>query len=142
MEAGHAGGHRGYDSVGAAVISGGQLTSRDAGRVDEVAEKCHFPIWPSQRGITSFRAGAFWRAFRWNADPILIPTATWSGAQQQRGEQRRARRIHGRGHDHVRSQDDGESCVHAMGYINRGYGFVDAIRAAYNDLQGMITPSL
>src|SRR5688500_20391544 len=37
----------------------------------------------------------------------------------------------------VRSQNDGETCVHAVGrYINRGYQFIDAIRLAYGDLQG------
>ncbi|MDP2994974.1 MAG: SIS domain-containing protein, partial [Anaerolineales bacterium] len=37
----------------------------------------------------------------------------------------------------VRSQNDGESCVHAVErYINKGYDFIDAIRLAYGDLQG------
>ena len=37
----------------------------------------------------------------------------------------------------VRSENDGETCVHAVErYINRGYEFVDAIRLAYGDLQG------
>ena len=37
----------------------------------------------------------------------------------------------------VRSQNDGESCVHAVErYINKGNDFIDSIRLAYNDLQG------
>ncbi len=37
----------------------------------------------------------------------------------------------------VRSSNDGESCVHAVErYIQRGYGFIDAIRLAYQDLEG------
>ena len=37
----------------------------------------------------------------------------------------------------VRSTNDGESCVHAVErYINQGYTLVDAIRHAYNDLEG------
>src|SRR5512140_428630 len=37
----------------------------------------------------------------------------------------------------VRSENDGETCVHAVErYINRGYEFIDAIRLAYGDLQG------
>ena len=37
----------------------------------------------------------------------------------------------------VRSQNDGETCVHAVErYINRGYEFIDAIRLAYGDLEG------
>ena len=37
----------------------------------------------------------------------------------------------------VRSQNDGETCVHAVErYISRGYDFIDAIRLAYGDLQG------
>ena len=38
---------------------------------------------------------------------------------------------------HVRSQNDGETCVHAVErYIHRGYDFIDAIRLAYGDLAG------
>ena len=37
----------------------------------------------------------------------------------------------------VRSQNDGETCVHAVErYIHRGYEFIDAIRLAYGDLAG------
>jgi glucosamine--fructose-6-phosphate aminotransferase (isomerizing) len=37
----------------------------------------------------------------------------------------------------VRSQNDGESCVHAVErYINQGKDFIQAIRLAYGDLQG------
>ena len=37
----------------------------------------------------------------------------------------------------VRSDNDGETCVHAVErYIRRGYEFVDAIRLAYGDLEG------
>jgi glucosamine 6-phosphate synthetase-like amidotransferase/phosphosugar isomerase protein len=37
----------------------------------------------------------------------------------------------------VRSQNDGETCVHAVEhYINNGYDFIDSIRLAYDDLAG------
>jgi glucosamine--fructose-6-phosphate aminotransferase (isomerizing) len=37
----------------------------------------------------------------------------------------------------VRSHNDGESCVHAVErYIDRGFDFIEAIRCAYQDLQG------
>jgi glucosamine--fructose-6-phosphate aminotransferase (isomerizing) len=37
----------------------------------------------------------------------------------------------------VRSENDGETCVHAVErYISRGYEFIDAIRLAYGDLEG------
>jgi glucosamine--fructose-6-phosphate aminotransferase (isomerizing) len=37
----------------------------------------------------------------------------------------------------VRSENDGETCVHAVErYINKGYDILDAIRNAYNDLVG------
>jgi glucosamine--fructose-6-phosphate aminotransferase (isomerizing) len=40
----------------------------------------------------------------------------------------------------VRSENDGESCVHAVErYVNKGYDFLDAIRLAYGDLQGDYT---
>jgi glucosamine--fructose-6-phosphate aminotransferase (isomerizing) len=37
----------------------------------------------------------------------------------------------------VRSENDGETCVHAVErYVRRGYAFIDAIRLAFGDLQG------
>jgi glucosamine--fructose-6-phosphate aminotransferase (isomerizing) len=37
----------------------------------------------------------------------------------------------------VRSENDGESCVHAVErYINQGYGMLEAIQQAYKDLEG------
>jgi glucosamine--fructose-6-phosphate aminotransferase (isomerizing) len=37
----------------------------------------------------------------------------------------------------VRSENDGETCVHAVErYISKGYEFIDAIRLAYGDLEG------
>jgi glucosamine--fructose-6-phosphate aminotransferase (isomerizing) len=37
----------------------------------------------------------------------------------------------------VRSKNDGESCVHAVErYVNQGFNMIDAIRRAYQDLEG------
>ncbi|MCZ2145007.1 MAG: glutamine--fructose-6-phosphate transaminase (isomerizing) [Anaerolineales bacterium] len=131
--------YRGYDSVGAAVISGGRIDLRkDKGRVDEVAEKYRFAEMTGQRGITQLRWATFGVPSQLNAQPHLDSDGDLVGAHNgnvvNNVELRQEFTAEGMT---VRSQNDGESCVHAVErYINRGYSFVDAIRAAYADLQG------
>ena len=131
--------YRGYDSVGAAVISGSQIDLRkDKGRVDEVAEKYRFAEMNGQRGIAQLRWATFGVPSQVNAQPHLDSDGDLVGAHNgnvvNNVELRQEFTAEGMT---VRSQNDGESCVHAVErYIDRGYGFVDAIRAAYADLQG------
>jgi len=131
--------YRGYDSVGAAVISGSRIDLRkDKGRVDEVAEKYRIAEMTGQRGITQLRWATFGVPSQVNAQPHLDSDGDLVGAHNgnvvNNVELRQEFAAEGMV---VRSENDGESCVHAVErYINRGFGFVDAIRAAYNDLQG------
>ena len=131
--------YRGYDSVGAAVISGSRIDLRkDKGRVDEVAEKYRFSEMAGQRGITQLRWATFGVPSQENAQPHIDSDGDLVGAHNgnvvNNVELRQEFAAEGMT---VRSQNDGESCVHAVErYINRGYAFVDAIRAAYADLQG------
>lgn len=131
--------YRGYDSVGAATISGDRIDLRkDAGRVDDVARKYNFAEMTGQRGITQLRWATFGAPSQVNSQPHLDSDGDIVGAHNgnvvNNVELRAQFMAEGLV---VRSQNDGESCVHAVErYINRGKDFIDAIRLAYNDLQG------
>ena len=131
--------YRGYDSVGAATISAGRIDLRkDTGRVDDVAAKYNFAEMIGQRGITQLRWATFGEPSKVNSQPHLDSDGDLVGAHNgnvvNNVELRQQFIAEGMT---VRSQNDGESCVHAVErYINKGYDFIDAIRLAYGDLQG------
>jgi glucosamine--fructose-6-phosphate aminotransferase (isomerizing) len=131
--------YRGYDSVGAATISGSVIDLRkDAGRVDEVAEKYNFAEMRGSRGITQLRWATFGNPSQVNAQPHLDSDGDLVGAHNgnvvNNVELRQAFMAEGMT---VRSENDGESCVHAVErYIDRGLDFITAIQSAYQDLQG------
>ena len=131
--------YRGYDSVGAATLSDGQIDLRkDVGKVDAVAETYNFAEMRGQRGITQLRWATFGAPSQVNAQPHLDSDGDMVGAHNgnvvnnvELREQFIAEGLT------VRSQNDGETCVHAVErYIHRGYEFIDAIRLAYGDLEG------
>jgi glucosamine--fructose-6-phosphate aminotransferase (isomerizing) len=131
--------YRGYDSVGAATISGNKVDLRkDVGRVKDVAVKYNFAEMTGQRGITQLRWATFGAPSQVNSQPHLDSDGDLVGAHNgnvvNNVELREQFMAEGMT---VRSLNDGESCVHAVErYINRGEGFIDAIRHAYDDLQG------
>jgi glucosamine--fructose-6-phosphate aminotransferase (isomerizing) len=131
--------YRGYDSVGAATISGNTIDLRkDAGKVEGVSEQYNFAEMRGQRGITQLRWATFGTPSQVNAQPHLDSDGDLVGAHngnvvnnvQLREEFMAEGMI-------VRSHNDGESCVHAVErYLDQGLDFVEAIRRAYDDLQG------
>jgi glucosamine--fructose-6-phosphate aminotransferase (isomerizing) len=131
--------YRGYDSVGAATISGAKIDLRkDVGRVDEVAAKYNLAEMTGRRGITQLRWATFGEPSQVNAQPHLDSDGDIVGAHNgnvvNNVELRQQFMAEGLT---VRSYNDGESCVHAVErYINRGYDFIEAIRKAHGDLQG------
>ena len=131
--------YRGYDSVGAATISGSAIDLRkDKGRVDEVAAKYNIAEMKGQRGITQLRWATFGMPSKENSQPHLDSDGDIVGAHNgnvvNNAELREQFMAEGMT---VRSQNDGESCVHAVErYINKGHDFIQAIRLAYNDLLG------
>jgi len=131
--------YRGYDSVGAATISGSKIDLRkDAGRVKDVAVKYNFAEMTGTRGITQLRWATFGEPSQINSQPHLDSDGDLVGAHNgnvvNNVELRQQFAAEGMT---VRSMNDGESCVHAVErYINRGYDFIEAIRRAYGDLQG------
>lgn len=131
--------YRGYDSVGVATIRGKLIDLRkDAGKVDEVAARCHFEEMTGQRGITQLRWATFGVPSHDNAQPHLDSDGDLVGAHNgnvvNNVELREQFIAEGMV---VRSQNDGESCVHAVErYLDRGQDFITAMRLAADDLQG------
>lgn len=131
--------YRGYDSVGAATINAGKIDLRkDTGKVDSVAAKYNIAEMRGQRGITQLRWATFGEPSQINSQPHLDSDGDMVGAHNgnvvNNVELREQFMAEGMT---VRSQNDGETCVHAVErYINRGYEFIDAIRLAYGDLEG------
>ncbi|HEY5731169.1 MAG TPA: glutamine--fructose-6-phosphate transaminase (isomerizing) [Anaerolineales bacterium] len=131
--------YRGYDSVGAATISGDKIDLRkDTGKVDAVAAQYNIAEMTGTRGITQLRWATFGEPSQINSQPHLDSDGDMVGAHNgnvvNNVELREQFIAEGMT---VRSQNDGETCVHAVErYINRGYEFIDAIRLAYGDLEG------
>src|SRR5512132_876969 len=131
--------YRGYDSVGAATLSNGTIDLRkDVGKVEVVSEKYRFAEMTGSRGITQLRWATFGEPSQVNSQPHLDSDGDMVGAHNGNvvnNVELRAQFI-AEGMT-VRSQNDGETCVHAVErYIHRGYEFIDAIRLAYGDLEG------
>jgi len=131
--------YRGYDSVGAATLNSGKIDLRkDVGKVDSVAAKYNIAEMRGQRGIAQLRWATFGEPSQINSQPHLDSDGDMVGAHNgnvvNNAELREQFIAEGMT---VRSQNDGETCVHAVErYVNRGYEFIDAIRLAYGDLQG------
>jgi len=131
--------YRGYDSVGAATISGSKIDLRkDAGRVQDVAAKYNFAEMTGSRGITQLRWATFGEPSQVNSQPHIDSDGDIVGAHNgnvvNNVEMRQQFMAEGMT---VRSMNDGETCVHAVErYINKGQDFLEAIRGAYGDLEG------
>lgn len=132
--------YRGYDSVGCATITkSGQIDLRkDAGKVDEVAPRLHFYDMIGSRGITQLRWATFGTPSQANSQPHLDSKGKMVGAHN--GNVVNNLELRQQFIDEgmvVRSENDGETCVHAVErYITQGCDIIEAIRKAYNDLQG------
>ncbi len=132
--------YRGYDSVGCATITqNGHIDLRkDVGKVDEVAPRLKFDEMVGSRGITQLRWATFGAPSTANSQPHLDSKGIMVGAHNgnvvNNLELRQQFISEGM---IVRSENDGETCVHAVErYINKGLNIIDAIRNAYNDLMG------
>ncbi len=131
--------YRGYDSVGAATFRDGAIDLRkDVGKVDAVAARHDFAEMRGSRGIAQLRWATFGEPSQANAQPHLDSDGAMAGAHNgnvvNNAELRAEFLAEGMT---VRSENDGETCVHAVErYVRRGYTFIDAIRLAFGDLQG------
>ncbi len=132
--------YRGYDTVGCATINGKGVIDlrKDVGKVDEVAEKLNFSGMAGNRGILQLRWATFGAPSQVNAQPHLDSDGDLVGAHNgnvvNNLELRQQFAAEGM---LVRSENDGESCVHAVErYVDQGYNMVEAIQRAYGDLEG------
>ncbi|HDD54770.1 MAG TPA: glutamine--fructose-6-phosphate transaminase (isomerizing) [Chloroflexi bacterium] len=132
--------YRGYDTVGAATLPReGEIDLRkDAGKVQEVAEKYNFAEMTGDRAILQLRWATFGAPSKINSQPHLDSDGDLVGAHNgnvvNNVELREEFQAEGMV---VRSENDGESCVHAVErYVDQGYEMVEAIRMATLDLEG------
>jgi len=132
--------YRGYDSVGCATITKkGEISlKKDVGKVDEVAPRLNFKSMSGSRGIVQLRWATFGAPSQANSQPHLDSNGRMVGAHNgnvvNNYELRQQFIDEGMT---VRSDNDGETCVHAVErYLKKGYKVIDAIRSAYNDLMG------
>lgn len=132
--------YRGYDSVGAAAITRqGKVDLRKApGKLEEVARKLHFSELFGSRGICQLRWATFGAPSYENAQPHTDSDGDLVGAHNgnvvNNVELRQQFMAEGL---LVRSENDGESCVHAVErYVNQGFEMREAIRRATQDLEG------
>ncbi len=140
IEAGHSLSYRGYDTVGAATLpQTGEIDLRkDAGRVEDVAERYNIAEMHGDRAILQLRWATFGAPSKPNSQPHLDSDGDMVGAHNgnvvNNVELRQEFMAEGMV---VRSENDGESCVHAVErYVDKGHDMVEAIRLAHNDLEG------
>jgi glucosamine 6-phosphate synthetase-like amidotransferase/phosphosugar isomerase protein len=140
IEAGRWLSYRGYDTVGCATLdeNGNIDLRKDVGKVDEVAERLNFKEMSGSRGIMQLRWATFGKPSQINAQPHLESDGDLVGAHNgnvvNNVELRQQFIAEGMT---VRSENDGESCVHAVErYVDQGFDMIDSIRRAYNDLEG------
>ena len=131
--------YRGYDSVGAATFRDGAIDLRkDVGKVDVVAARHHFAEMRGSRGIAQLRWATFGAPSQVNAQPHLDSDGGMAGAHNGNVVNNAELRVEFMAEGMtVRSENDGETCVHAVErHVRRGAGLIDAIRLAYGDLEG------
>jgi len=140
IEAGRRLSYRGYDSVGCATIhANGKIDLRkDVGKVDPVADRLKMAEMTGKRGIMQLRWATFGSPSQVNAQPHLDSDGDMVGAHNgnvvNNLELRQQFIAEGMT---VRSENDGESCVHAVErYVDRGHSIIEAIQCAYQDLSG------
>lgn len=140
IEAGRRLSYRGYDSVGCATIKPDCSIDlrKDVGKIDEVAERLNFKELVGSRGIIQLRWATFGTPSPENAQPHIDSDGDLVGAHNgnvvNNFELRQQFISEGMV---VRSDNDGETCVHAVErYIRQGQSLLEAIRSAYIDLKG------
>lgn len=126
--------------MGAATLpqAGDVDLRKDAGRVEDVAERYNFAEMRGDRAILQLRWATFGAPSRVNSQPHLDSDGDMVGAHNgnvvNNVELRQEFMAEGMV---VRSENDGESCVHAVErYVDKGRGMVEAMRLAHKDLEG------
>jgi glucosamine--fructose-6-phosphate aminotransferase (isomerizing) len=133
--------YRGYDSVGCATVNAeGSIDLRKGvGRIEDVSAELGFGSMRGLRGITQLRWATFGAPSYENAQPHLDSDGDMVGAHNGNVVNNvQMRELFLREGLTVRGTNDGETCVHAVErhFDRNGGQMLDAIRAAYADLEG------
>jgi glucosamine--fructose-6-phosphate aminotransferase (isomerizing) len=131
--------YRGYDSVGVAAVHNGVVDLRkDVGTIDEVNNQLGLSKMPGDRGITQLRWATYGAPTKVNAQPHFgcdeVLYGAHNGNLHNYFEYRQE--LIDAGHI-VRSENDGELCVHAVDkYFEKTGDMFEAVRLSTHDLKG------
>ncbi len=131
--------YRGYDSVGVATVVNGQVHLRkDVGKIEDVNEELGLSEMKGNRGIAQLRWATYGAPTKVNAQPHFGCTRDFYGAHNgnlHNYYEYRQELIEA-GHK-VRSENDGELCVHAVDkYYEQNGDMFESVRLSTRDLQG------
>jgi len=131
--------YRGYDSVGLAAVRNGKVELRkEVGTVEEVNRLLRLSEMKGDRGISQLRWATYGAPTRINAQPHFGCEEVFYGAHngnihnyvEYRQELTDAGHI-------IRSENDGELCVHAVDkYFEKTGDMFEAVQLSTKDLQG------
>ncbi len=131
--------YRGYDSVGVAAVKDGKVDLRkDVGTIDIVDRQLNLSAMKGDRGIAQLRWATYGAPTKVNAQPHYGCTEVFYGAHNgnlHNYAEYRAQLVEA-GHI-VRSENDGELCVHAVDkYYEQKGDMFEAVRLSTRDLKG------
>ena len=131
--------YRGYDSVGLAAVHNGTVDLRkDVGTIEEVDKLLELSKMVGDRGIAQLRWATYGAPTKINAQPHFGCEEVFYGAHNGNIHNyiEYRRELIETGHI-VRSENDGELCVHAVDKYWEDTGdMFEAVRKSTNDLKG------
>ncbi|RDE14133.1 MAG: glutamine--fructose-6-phosphate transaminase (isomerizing) [Candidatus Thorarchaeota archaeon] len=131
--------YRGYDSVGVAAVRKGVVELRkDVGTIEEVDALLGLSKLKGDRGIAQLRWATYGAPNKINAQPHFGCKEIFYGAHNGNIHNyvEYRRELLDTGHI-IRSENDGELCVHAVDkYYEQTGNMFDAVRLSTNDLKG------
>lgn len=131
--------YRGYDSVGVAAVRNGVVDLRkDVGTVDDVDELLGLSKMKGDRGIAQLRWATYGAPTKVNAQPHFGCDKVFYGAHNGNIHNyvELKREYIESGHK-IRSENDGELCVHAVDrYYEETGDMFEAVRQSTQDLKG------
>ncbi|NWF96592.1 MAG: glutamine--fructose-6-phosphate transaminase (isomerizing) [Candidatus Thorarchaeota archaeon] len=131
--------YRGYDSVGVAAVRSGRVDLRkDVGTIDEVDRLLGLSSMRGDRGIAQLRWATYGAPTKVNAQPHFGCQEVFYGAHNGNIHNyvEYRRELVESGHV-VRSENDGELCVHAVDkYYEKTGDMFEAVRLSTRDLRG------
>jgi len=131
--------YRGYDSVGVAAVRNGQVDLRkDVGTIEDVNKLLGLSSMKGDRGIAQLRWATYGAPTKVNAQPHFGCEKVFYGAHNGNIHNYHSykQELIETGHI-VRSENDGELCVHAVDkYYEETGDMFEAVRLSTQDLKG------